>query len=219
MTKLRILLVEDHKVMREGLRMVVNREANMEVVGEADNGLMAVRLTQQLRPDVVVMDISMPELNGLKATEMLKQLAPGANVLILTRHTDTNTSYYVQQLLRAGANGYVLKQSASDELVRALQHVAAGHKYLDPAITEQAVGSVSHEPGNRGSAATKLSKREEEILRFIALGFLSKEIAARLQISIKTVETHKANTMAKMGMNSRIDIVRYAVLQGWLRDT
>lgn len=215
MTKLRILLAEDHKVMREGLRMLVNRESNMEVVGEADNGVAAISLTQVLRPDVVVMDVSMPGLNGLKATEALKSLVPNVRILILTRHTDTS---YVQQLLRSGASGYVLKQSASEELVRAIQRVAAGQKYLDPAITEQAVGSVSSDPGIRRSPATRLSRREEDVLRFVALGFLTKEIAARLQISIKTVETHKANAMSKLGMSSRIDIVRYAVLQGWLQD-
>jgi DNA-binding NarL/FixJ family response regulator len=215
MTKLRILLAEDHKVMREGLRMVVNRETNMEVVGEADNGAAAVALAQELRPDVVVMDVSMPELNGLKAMEALKRLMPGAKILILTRHTDSS---YVQQLLQSGASGYVLKQSASDELVRAIQRVAAGQTYLDPAVTEQAVGAASSRAGIRGSTAKTLSRREEEVLRLVALGFLTKEIAARLEISMKTVETHKANAMSKMGMHSRIDIVRYAVLQGWLQD-
>jgi DNA-binding NarL/FixJ family response regulator len=216
MTKLRILLAEDHKVMREGLRMVIDKEASMEVVGEADNGLMAIGLTQALRPDVVVMDVSMPELNGLKATETLKALMPGTKVLILTRHADSS---YVQQLLRSGANGYVLKQSATEELVRAISRVASGQTYLDPAVTEQVVGSVASGRGIGSSAGKRLSKREEEVLRFIALGFLTKEVATRLQISIKTVEAHKANAMTKMGMTSRIDIVRYAVLQGWLQDT
>jgi two-component system response regulator NreC len=215
MTKLRILLAEDHKVMREGLRMVVNREANMEVVGEADNGLAAIALSQELRPDVVVMDVSMPDLNGLKATEALKKTLPDTKVLILTRHSDSS---YVQQLLRSGASGYVLKQSASEELVRAIRCVAAGQTYLDPAITEHVVGR-STSGGTSSSAGKSLSKREEDVLRYVALGFLTKEIASRLQISMKTVETHKANAMNKMGMHSRIDIVRYAVLQGWLQDT
>ena len=202
--------------MREGLRMVVNREANMEVVGEADNGLAAIALTQELRPDVVVMDVSMPDLNGLKATETLKKTLPDTKVLILTRHTDSS---YVQQLLRSGASGYVLTQSASEELVRAIKRVAAGPTYLDPAITEHVVGSSASGRGTASPAGKSLSKREEDVLRFVALGFLTKEIAPRLQISMKTVETHKANAMNKMGMHSRIDIVRYAVLQGWLQDT
>jgi DNA-binding NarL/FixJ family response regulator len=214
-TKLRILLVEDHKVMREGLRMVVNRETNMEVIGEADNGLAAITLTQELRPDVVVMDVSMPGFNGLQASETLKTLLPEIKVLILTRHADTS---YVQQLLRSGARGYVLKQSAAEELVRAIRRVAAGQTYLDPAITEQAVGGLVSKRSQASSPRMHLSPREEDVLRFVALGFLSKEVAARLEISIKTVETHKANAMSKLGMTSRIDIVRYANLRGWLQD-
>jgi DNA-binding NarL/FixJ family response regulator len=217
MTKLRVLLAEDHKVMREGLRMLVNAQGNMEVVGEADNGQTAISLSQRLLPDVVVMDVSMPELNGLKATEALKKLCPEIKILILTRHAE---GAYVQQLLRSGASGYVLKQSASDELVRAIRGVVDGHIYLDPGVTEGALSTVLGKPVVPGSPAGKsLSKREEEVLRLIAWGLLSKEIADRLQISIKTVETHKANAMRKMEMRSRIDVVRYAVLQGWLQHT
>jgi two-component system response regulator NreC len=216
MTNLRILLAEDHKIMREGLKAVVDREANMEVVGEAENGSSAVALTQALRPDVVVMDLSMPELDGLKAIETLKRLLPDTKVLILTRHTD---GHYVQQLLRGGASGYVLKQSASEELVRAIRRVAAGQTYLDPAISERPAG-VAATAGSGASAVGKsLSRREEDVLRFVALGFLTREIASRLGISIKTVETHKANAMGKMGLKSRIDIVRYALLQGWMEVT
>jgi two-component system response regulator NreC len=213
MTKIRVLLAEDHKVMLEGLRMVVNSQPDMEVVGEADNGREAVALTQKLRPDLLVMDLSMPELNGLKATETLKKLRPDIRILIFTRHTDSS---HVQQLLRSGASGYVLKQSAADELLDAIRRVAAGQGYLDPAITEHIFGSVS---GARGSPAGKdLSEREEDVLRFVAQGLLSREIAVRLHISVKTVDTHKARAMTKMGLANRVDIVRYALLQGWLND-
>jgi DNA-binding NarL/FixJ family response regulator len=216
-TKLRVILVEDHKVMREGLRMILDREANIEVVGEAGDGLAAITLAQEVRPDVVVMDISMPELNGLKTTETLKTVLPDAKILILTRHADAS---YVQRLLRSGASGYVLKQSASEELVRGIRRVVAGQTYLDPVITEQAIGYVAARAGSeRTTGRSGLSKREEDVLRFVALGFLTREIASRLNISIKTVETHKANAMKKMGMNSRIDIVRYAMLQGWLQES
>jgi DNA-binding NarL/FixJ family response regulator len=214
-TKLRIVLVDDHKVMREGLRMVLDRANNLEVVGEAGDGLAGLNLTRELRPDVVVMDISMPGVNGLRATEMLKAEIPATKVLILTRHTDSS---YVQQLLRSGASGYLLKQSASEELVRAIRRVSAGHSYLDPAVTEQLVGSITAGAPRGTSAVKSLSRREEDVLRFVALGFLTKEVASRLRISIKTVETHKANAMSKLGMCSRIDIVRYAVLHGWLQD-
>ena len=215
MNTLRILLADDHKVMREGLRMVLAREPNMEVVGEANNGAEAISLTEQLRPDIVVMDVSMPEINGLKATEALGASSPETKILILTRHGDAS---YVQRLLQAGANGYVLKQSAAEELVRAIRRVVAGQKYLDPAVTDQIIGTISVGTGSGRAANSHLSRREQDVLRFVALGFLSKEIAAQLGISIKTVETHKTNAMIKTGLKNRIGIVRYAMLQGWLQD-
>ncbi|HEX7794875.1 MAG TPA: response regulator transcription factor [Vicinamibacterales bacterium] len=215
MSTLRILLADDHRVMREGLRMVLAREPNMEVVGEANNGAEAISLTEQLRPDIVVMDVSMPEINGLKATEALGASSPETKILILTRHGDAS---YVQRLLQAGANGYVLKQSAAEELVRAIRRVVAGQKYLDPAVTDQIIGTISVGTGSGRAANSHLSRREQDVLRFVALGFLSKEIAAQLGISIKTVETHKTNAMIKAGLKNRIGIVRYAMLQGWLQD-
>jgi DNA-binding NarL/FixJ family response regulator len=216
MRKFCILLADDHKMVRDGLRLLIDAQPDMTVVGEADNGRGAVSLTRQLQPDVVVMDVTMPELNGLKATEQLRTLCPDIKILTLTRHTDDG---YLHQLLKAGVSGYVLKQSASDELVRAIRAVAAGKSYLDPAITEQIVGNVVGKRPIRGSLAGKnLSHREEEVLRLSAWGYLNKEIADRLQISVKTAESHKSNAMTKMSMKSRIDIVRYALLQDWLKD-
>jgi len=162
------------------------------------------------------MDISMPELNGLKATEALKKQMPDLRILILTRHLDRS---YVHQLFRSGASGYVLKQSGSDDLVRATMRVAAGHTYVDPAITDQVVESLTDDRSSRGGLGKSLTAREEDVLRFVAQGFLAREIATQLGIGIKTVETHKANAMNKLGMVSRIDIVRYAILQGWLEDS
>jgi two-component system, NarL family, response regulator NreC len=214
MPKLRVLLAEDHKVMREGLRMLVERDADMEIIGEADNGSTAIELARQLKPAVVVMDISMPEVNGLKATEILRASIPETKILILTRHSDAS---YVQQLLRSGASGYVLKHSAFDELVHAIKRVAAGYAYIDPAVLTQVVGSISA-PNSTAGTFKPLTERERTVLREVATGFLTKEIAAHMNISPKTVETHKANAMAKLGMKSRIDIVRYAILQGWLHD-
>ena len=212
MAKLRIVLAEDHQVMREGLRLIVERDPTMQVIGEADNGRMAVMLAARLQPEVVVMDISMPELNGLEATKELRLQVPSAKVLVLTRHTETS---YVHELLESGVSGYVLKQSAADELVRAIKRVASGETYLDPAIAAKVVVGIAATGSKR--LPGKLSRREEDVLRLIALGFLAKEIAERLQISIKTVETHKSKGMIKMGMENRIDIVRYAMLQGWLQ--
>jgi DNA-binding NarL/FixJ family response regulator len=193
--------------------MVLDREADLEVVGEADDGAEAVRLVRG--PDVLVMDVSMPGLDGLKATDALSTTIAGTRILILTRHTEGS---YVQRLLTAGASGYVLKQSAAEELVRAIRRVVAGQKYLDPAITDQAIGNVTAGTRRAAAAGGRLTRREEDVLRFVALGFLAKEIAGRLGISIKTVETHKAKGMIKLGLKNRIDIVRYAMLQGWLQE-
>ncbi|MDQ3805559.1 MAG: response regulator transcription factor [Acidobacteriota bacterium] len=215
--RLRVLLAEDHEMVREGLKSLVNAQPDMEVVGEAADGRSAVARAQELRPDVVVMDITMPGLNGLKATEHVKQTCPEVRVLTLTRHTDAG---FIQQLFAAGASGYVLKQSASAELVRAIRAVAAGGNFLDPQITGKVIGGYISQQARPGDEPQgELSERESEVLRLIAWGHSNKEVAARLQISVKTVEAHKANTMKKLGLTSRIDIVRYALLQGWLQDT
>jgi two-component system response regulator NreC len=217
MNKLRVLLADDHAMLREGLRMLVSAQEDMEVVGEASDGRKAVALAQELMPDVVVMDVSMPGLNGLKATERLQKLCPEIKVLTLTRHAD---SAYLQQLLQAGSRGYVLKQSAAGELVRAIRAVAAGNTYLDPVVTGRLVETAVGRRGASASSAEKdLSAREQEVLQLIAWGHANKEIAHRLDLSVKTVEVHKANAMRKLGMKNRIDIVRYALLKGWLQDT
>lgn len=217
MNKLRVLLADDHEIMREGLRALVDRQPDMETVGEAGNGRAAVALTQQLRPDVVVMDVSMPELNGLKATERLKKLCPEIKVLTLTRHADDS---YLRQLLQAGACGYVLKQSASTQLISAIRAVAGGGTYLDTAVTGRVIKSIVGGRKLRGAPLDKeLSEREEEVLRLIAWGYANKEIAARLSVSVKSVEVYKTRAMEKLDMRNRIDIVRYALLKGWLQDT
>lgn len=216
MNKLRILLADDHEMIREGIKLLVNRQAEMEIIGEADNGRAAIALAQELKPDVVVMDISMPEMNGLKATERLKKLCPEIKVLTLTRHAD---DAYLRKLLKAGASGYLLKKSASGELVRAIRTVATGGTYLDPAVTERVVSDAIGGRAARGTPPDKdLSGREEEVLRLTAWGYANKEIAARLDISVRTIEVYKTRAMEKMGMKNRIDIVRYALLQGWLQD-
>ena len=216
MSKLRVFLADDHEVIREGLKMLVDSQPDMECVGEAADGRAAVERVRELVPDVAVLDVSMPELNGLQAAERIKQCCPQVKVLTLTRHTDDG---YLQQLLKAGVSGYVLKQSVSGVLLAAVRAVAAGSTFLDPAITGKIVGSYVAKSAGKGAAPQhEPSGREREVLRMIAWGHSNKEIAGRLELSVKTVEVHKANAMRKLGMKSRIDIVRYALLQGWLQE-
>jgi DNA-binding NarL/FixJ family response regulator len=213
---LRILLADDHVMLREGLRSLVGAEADMEVVGEADDGRDALLKARALRPDVVVMDISMPELNGIRATEQLKGCCPGTKVLVLTAYDEDG---YLRQLLEAGASGYVLKKAAAEELVKALRAVAAGGVYLDPALAGRVVGGYLGRKKLRGELrGVELSGREEEVLRLVAWGYTNKEAAGYLNISVKTVETHKTNLMEKLGLKTRSDIVRYALRSGWLSE-
>ena len=214
MTKLRIMLADDHETVREGLKMIVNAQDDMEVVGFAGDGREAVAKAQELLPDVLVMDISMPKLNGLKATQQINQVCPQVKVLTLSRHADDG---YIRELLGAGACAYVLKQSAPSELIHAIRAVAAGGKYIDPKLAAKVMGNYGDRAA-RGEAKGNLTDRESEILRLIALGYSNKEIAARLSLSVKTVEVHKANAMRKLNITSRIDLVRYAIFQGWLQE-
>ena len=215
--KLRIVLADDHETVREGLRMILNAQPDMQVVATAGDGKEAIAQAERLTPDVVIMDISMPGLNGLAATLRLSERCPGSKVLTLTRHADSS---YLQQLLRAGAAGYVLKQSRPAELLHAIRTVAGGSRYVDGSITAPAISAAAKQDTAPGpEPTTPLSPRETEVLRLIAWGNTNKEIAARLDLSVKTVEAHKANGMRKLSMRGRIDIVRYALLQGWLHES
>lgn len=217
MSKIRVLLAEDHRTVREGFKLLLAAQPDIEVVGEAGDGRAALQFAQELAPEVVLMDLSMPEVSGLAATERLRELCPEVRVIALTRHTDRA---YLQQLLKAGAAGYVLKQSDPAVLLQAVRAVASGGNFLDPAITGKALeGYFGRKAGGGSVAEVNLSDRETEVLRLIALGYSNKEVAARLSLSVKTVEAHKANAMRKLDMYSRIDLVRYAMLQGWLQDT
>ena len=216
MSNIRVIVAEDHATVREGLKLIINAQPDMEVVADAEDGRTAIELAQKLQPDVALMDISMPGLNGLKATAKLKECCPDVQVLAVTRHKDDG---YLQQVLRAGASGYVLKQSPPAELLHAIRAVANGGKYLDPALAGKVMGRYSGRRSVINEGGTDVSDREVEVLRLVAWGHSNKEIATRLDLSVKTIEVHKANAMKKLGMASRIDIVRYAVLQGWLQDT
>ncbi len=214
--KLRILLAEDHETVREGIKLLVNSQPDMEVIGEAGDGEIAIKMAADLRPDLLLMDISMPTMNGLRATKRLRAISSTIKILTLTRHTDDG---YLQQIIGAGANGYVLKQSAPTELITAIRAVCAGNAYLDPALTRKVMGGYASRAGSlRGEGKGDLTERENEVLRLIAFGYSNKEIGAQLDLSVKTIEAHKSNAMRKLGIASRTDIVRYAILQNWLQD-
>jgi two-component system, NarL family, response regulator NreC len=213
---LRILLADDHVTVRHGLKLLIEGQPDMHVVSEAGDGEATIQQAIALKPDVVVMDISMPGMNGLVATRRLKQRQPETAIVTLTRHAD---DAYLQELLRAGASGYVLKQSAPSELLHAIRAVAAGGQYLDSTLTARVTAGFLGREGKRESkSVVALSERESGVLRLIASGYSNKEIAGRLTLSVKTVEAHKANAMRKLGLKGRIDIVKYAVLQGWLEN-
>lgn len=217
MSEIRVLITEDHKTVREGLKRIICSETDMKVVGEAGDGREAVQLAQELQPDVVVMDISMPELNGLNASLELKKIAPDIKILSLTRHTD---KAYLLKLLQAGVSGYVLKQSEPDELLRAIRTVFGGGNYLDPAVTDNVFDMVAGQRSQlKGEVTGKpLSDRESEVLRLIARGYSNKEIAARLSANVKTIETQKASALRKLDISGRNEIVNYAILQGWFQE-
>ena len=208
-----VVLAEDHSTVREGLKILVNQEPDMTVVGEAGDGAAAISAVRANKPDVVVMDIAMPEMNGLKATRKLKAEFPNIKVLTLTRHNDDS---FLGQLLTAGVDGYILKQSAPSDLIDAIRAVSAGGSYIDRTLT----GRVLR--GFAGDAASELdgdvSTREMEVLRLVAWGYTIKEIASQLGLSVKTIEAAKSSAMKKLDMKNRIDIVQYAIAHGWLED-
>jgi|ERR1700722_7197749 DNA-binding NarL/FixJ family response regulator len=213
---LRILMADDHPIVLAGLKALVQGDPGLLIVGEARDGRTAQRLTSSLRPDVVVLDVSMPEMNGPEVARALLAEQPGCRILVLTVHEDRAT---LRQLLDLGVAGYLLKRSAADELLRAIHAVAAGGTYLDPAIAGKAVGGGA--PGTSrspGGSTTELSERETDVLRLIANGHSNKEISARLAISVKTIETYKARAMEKLGFKTRVDVVRHAASKGWLPD-
>jgi DNA-binding NarL/FixJ family response regulator len=213
---LRVLLADDHVTVRHGLRLLFDGEPDMKVISEASDGESAIQRAVALKPDVIVMDISMPGMNGLTATKKLKTLQPDAAIVTLTRHGD---DAYLQELLRAGVSGYVLKQSAPNELLQAIRAVASGGQYLDSSLTARVTAGFLGSEGKRvAKSGAAISDRESEVLRLIASGYSNKEIAAQMTLSVKTIEAHKANAMRKLGLSGRIDIVKYAVLQGWLHN-
>ncbi len=216
MKKLRILLADDHKMLREGLRFMLDQQRGMEVVGEAATGKEAVEKADELKPDVVVMDLSMPKLNGLQATELLRTRFPGIKVVVLTGHEDEG---YMAQMVKAGASGYVLKRSAGDQLVQAINLAVQGQAYFDPSLAGKALARLAGRPvATREAGNGHLSEREKEVLGLLAWGYSNKESADKLKVSVKTVETYRLRIAEKLGLRSRTQLVKYALRQGWLKE-
>jgi DNA-binding NarL/FixJ family response regulator len=208
MKRTRILLADDHAVVRQGFKMILAAQPDMEIVGEAGNGREAVELAQKLKPDVVVMDVAMPELNGIEATRRVNEALPHARVLALSMHKD---SVYVREVLRAGARGYLLKDSGADDLVSAVRSVARGEGYLSPAVSDAVLDDYRKHVTD---PIDLLSSREREVLQMLAEGKTNKEIAGVLNLSVYTVDAHRGRIMEKLNLHSINELVRFAVRNG-----
>jgi DNA-binding NarL/FixJ family response regulator len=207
--RIRILLADDHAVLREGIRSLLEDQPDMSVVGEAQDGREVVHLAGELKPDVVLMDIAMPLLNGLEATRQIKRDHPHVAVLVLTMHDNEE---YVRQALSAGASGYVLKQAAASELVAAIRAVHRGEAVLSPAITRLVLEDYLHRDRIKPSPAPDdLTPREREILQLVAEGYTSREIAEMLSLSVKTVQAHRTSLMQKLDLHDRGELIKYAI--------
>ncbi len=217
MKPIRILLADDHAVLRAGLKSLLNAEPDMQVVGEAADGLSCMRQALLLRPDVILLDINMPKANGLETLKVVREQAPDSRVLVLTMHDDLG---YLRQVLAYGGAGYVLKQAASEELLSAIRAVHRGGVYLHPSHAQALLSDPEPEPTPARSQQEErynaLSEREAQIFKLVALGHRNSEIAEMLHLSVKTVETYKARLMQKLGVRSRAALVRYALKLGIL---
>jgi len=207
-----VVLADDHEIIRNGLRSLLEKETDIQVVGEAQDGRTAVRLAKDLNPDVIVMDVSMPDLNGIEATREISSRAPRTRVLGLSMHSDRR---FVARMLQAGAAGYLLKECAYDEFVRAVRTVASGKTYLSPGVTDGIVEAFVRRPSaETPAAASVLTPRQREVLQLVAEGRATKQIAARLHVSTKTVDTHRHEIMTKLDLHSIAELTKFAVREG-----
>jgi DNA-binding NarL/FixJ family response regulator len=210
--KTRIILADDHKIIREGLRALLEKQPDIEVIAEAQDGLTTVNLVQKLQPDVVIMDIGMPEMNGIEATAKITAEYKGVKVIALSMHSDRR---FVMQMLKAGSAGYLLKDSAFEELVSAIHAVKAKQHYLSQKITDVVVQEyLQNLPRNESTAFSILTTREREVLQLIAEGKSTKQIAVALNVSVKTIETHRQQIMEKLNMHSIAELTKYAIREG-----
>ena len=212
-TPLRVFIADDHPVVLAGIRSLLDGNPEVEIIGEARDGENALRMALELKPAIMVLDLSMPRLNGVDVTRQLLAQLPNCKVVVLTVHEDRA---YLRKLMEEGASGYVLKRSAAEDLLRAIHAVAAGGIYLDPSIAAHAIDRTPSRPSEAAPSGPELSEREVEVLRLTAVGHSNKAIASILQISVKSIETYKARAMDKLGFHSRVELVGYAVEKGWL---
>jgi DNA-binding NarL/FixJ family response regulator len=215
--RIRIALCDDHPIVLAGLRNLLAAERDFEIVGTATSGVSALKLISGTRPDIALIDISMPELNGIVLARRLSQEAPSVRVMILTLHEDRA---YLKQALDAGVRGYLLKRTASENLIQAVRAVLTGGLYVDPAMVDRVFTKSSQLRRRQDvqSVMPELTEREAEVLKLTALGFTNKETARRLDVGVKSVETYKARGLEKLGLSTRAELVRYAAAQGWLAD-
>ncbi|NUQ83236.1 MAG: response regulator transcription factor [Anaerolineales bacterium] len=213
---IRVLLADDHAVLRSGLRLLLTSQGEYEVVGEAASGTETLSLAEELQPDLILLDLSMPALGGLDALPTLRKLAPAAKILILTMHDDPQ---YLRQALKHGASGYVLKKAADTELLSAIQAVLRGEMYVHPSMTRVLLEDMlpASRTADKGTAWDALSEREQEVLKMVALGHTSAEIAEQLSLSVKTVETYRARGMEKLGLRTRAALVKFALQEGLIK--
>ncbi|MEJ2052719.1 MAG: response regulator transcription factor [Calditrichaceae bacterium] len=209
---IKIILADDHALIRDGLQTMIDREVDFQIVGQASNGREIVDMVKKLNPDIIIMDISMPELNGIEATRHIKEFDEDIKIIALSVHSEIS---FVRQMLKAGASGYLVKHSEFKELVRAIRSVAEGQIYLSPNVSGQVIGDYLHNlSSGESSVFTKLSNREREILQMLAEGKTKHEIADILHLSIKTIESHRQNIMNKLNIDRFPDLIRYAIREG-----
>jgi DNA-binding NarL/FixJ family response regulator len=208
---LHILIADDHGIVRAGLRMLLDRQEGMSVVAEAEDGVEAVEQALARRPDIAILDVAMPRMTGLQAARHIREQAPDVHVLLLSMHDDER---YLLEALKAGASGYVLKRAADTDLVDAVRSVARGHSFISPHAEGTLLKRMLDDPDPDTDPTEKLTPREREVVKLIAEAYTNKEIAAILNLAEKTVESHRANVLAKLGMRDRVELVRYAIRRG-----
>ena len=205
MKTINVLIIDDHAMLRSGLKMLINSAGGLKVTGEAGTGREAVESFKKNSPDIVVLDITLPDMSGLEVAREIKKTTPAAKILILTMHDNAN---YVREFVRIGVSGYIVKKSADSELINAIRAISRGDMFIDPSLTKALLAEAPQGGKN------KLSPREDEVLRLLVKGYLGKEIAARLKISVKTVETYRARIADKLGISGRAELLQYALKNG-----